>query len=405
MILTYEAVDANGRRTGDAIEAADIRGAVAELRRQGLFVTEIKEQPVAAHQVRADAATPRSPRLPIQVLTLLTRQMAMLLSAGSAVVPALTSLRRQMTKPDHVAVLDRLIADLEEGVPLAESLQKHPKTFDAVYCAIVAAGEASASLGASFQRLAVIVGQRNAMRKQIVGALAYPSLLMCMSASIFAVMLFFVMPRFGAMFEQLSVDMPASTEAMLALAGVFRSQWPALAGAAAMLVTGVVLVVRNERARLWLSNAALRVPLLGHLISQVIQAQVFRTMGVLLGSSVGVLETLELARGISRTDRFIALFGRLEEAIVSGGQLSAAFEESGIVDASVCQAIRTGEDSGNLSGAITYCADVLDETNTELIGAATRLIEPLILIVMGVIVGTVAVSLFMPLFDMTSAIG
>ena len=125
---------------------------------------------------------------------------------------------------------------------------------------------------------------------------------------------------------------------------------------------------------------------------------------MLLESGVGVVETLTLARSSTRNRRFQSLFDRLDASVTSGGRLSTAFEESALVDPYICQAIHTGEDSGHLGGALLFVADNLDETNEELINVITRLIEPLILILMGVVVGGVAVSLFMPLFDMTSAI-
>jgi type IV pilus assembly protein PilC len=143
---------------------------------------------------------------------------------------------------------------------------------------------------------------------------------------------------------------------------------------------------------------------MGRLMSKLIQGQVFRTMGLLLESRVGVLDALDLTRGATSNAQFQALFDDVEQAVTSGGQLASAFEHSGVIEPYICQAVRTGEDSGNLGGAITFCADILDETNTEVINALTKLIEPVILIGMGLVVGTVAISLFMPLFDLTSAV-
>ena len=137
--------------------------------------------------------------------------------------------------------------------------------------------------------------------------------------------------------------------------------------------------------------------------TRLIQGQIFRTMGTLISSRVGLLDTLALVRETTGNRRFQKLFDRLEEVVTSGGQMSTAFEESGLIEPYICQAVRTGEDCGSLGDAMTYCADVLDESNTELVDAVTRLIEPAILIVLGVVVGGVAISLFLPLFDMTSA--
>jgi type II secretory pathway component PulF len=334
----------------------------------------------------------------------MTRQVAMLLRAGSGIVPAFSAIQRQTTRPGHTALIGRIIADLEDGLPLTDALRKHPRSFDAVYCAIVAAGEASGTLTEMFDRLSVIVGKTRAMRKKILGALAYPCLLTVMCSHIFLVLLFFVIPRFNDMFIQLGVEAPASTKMLLATSGALRAYWPLLAGAVILAAAGVFWLVTSDRGKAWLSDVQLMIPLLGRLRSRLIQGQVFRTMGTLLESRVNVLEALGLVRESTRNRRFQSLFDELEAALQSGGRLSTTFESSGIVEPYICQAVHTGEDTGNLGGAITFCADMLDETNEELINLIMKLLEPLILIVMGAAVGGVAISLFMPLFDLTAGI-
>jgi len=403
MILTYEAVDAAGKRSHDVVEARDRTEAADLLRRRGLFVTNLAPQ-AASSRSRAASRPAARGRLPLKTLALFTRQMAMLLRAGSGLVPALAAIKRQMAHPRQAAILGRLITDLEDGTTLTDALRRHPHTFDAVYCAILAAGEASGSLAPMFERLAGIVGSQRTMRKKIVGAVAYPVLLMAMCLSILNVLMFFVLPRFAGMFKQLGVTVPPTTALLLQTGEALRNHWPMLLaltlGAAAL----AAWAVRTEGGQQWLADVQLRLPLLGRLRSRLIQAQVFRTMGTLLVSRVGVLDTLELVRQSTRNTRYQRLFDGLESAVTSGGQLSQAFEASGLVEPAICQAVHTGEDSGALGDALNYCADVLDENNTELISMLTRLIEPVILITMGLVVGAVAISLFLPLFDLTSAI-
>ena len=332
-----------------------------------------------------------------------TRQMAMLLRAGSAVVPAIAAIRKQMKKSAHAALLGQIVTDLGEGATLTEAFRKHPASFDGIYCAIVAAGEASATLDAMFDRLALIVAKRRVMRNQILGALSYPAVLVGLSSNILASLLFFVIPRFSDMFVQLDVEPPYTTRMLLAVGSGVTDHWPVLLAGAIGSAFAAAAMLNSARGRQWLIDVQTRVPLLGRLRSSLIQAQVFRTMGVLLESGVGVLDTLELVRRSTRNSRFQALFGNIEAAVTAGGRLSTAFEQSDIVASHISQAIHTGEDSGNLGGSLTFCADILDETNSELINVAMKLIEPLILVGMGLVVGGVAISLFLPLFDLTSA--
>lgn len=406
MQLTFEAVDAKGRSTHDAIDAANTADAVEQLRRRGLFVTRIRQAAgkLTAVRERASAASDESTALPLNTLAQMTRQVAMLLKSGSGLVPALTAISRQLKKPAHARVLQVIVSDLEDGAPLSDALRKHPRSFDAVYCAIVAAGEASATLPEMFQRLSGIVMKRRAMKKKVLGALAYPALLILMCGNILNVVLFFVLPRFAVMFKQLGVEVPVSTRYLLGIGEFIGGHWPMLLGAAAVVIAGITLLVTKDAGRQWMTDAQLRIPVFGHLQSRLIQGQVFRTMGMLLEAGVGVLDTMELARRSTRNREFQHLFDRIDDCVTSGGRLSSAFENTKLIDPYICQAIHTGEESGSLGPAITFCADNLDETNEELINVITRLLEPIILIGMGVVVGGVAISLFMPLFDLTSAV-
>lgn len=403
MILTYDAVDANGKKSHDSIEADNSGDAVDQLRRRGLFVTEMHESVRRGASNHAGAQQPKPKRLPLKTLVMFTRQMSMLLRSGSGLVPAIAAIQRQMRNASHQAVLGEVIAELEDGSSMTDALRRHPRSFDAVYCAIVAAGEASGSLVEMFDRLSHIVQKRRALRKKILGAMAYPSLLIVMCFKILLVMLLFVLPRFNVMFTELGVETPATTQIMLTMGAFLQDHWMILLSAVVGLGVATGFALSKPAGKQWLADMQLYVPAFGWLRSRLIQGQIFRTLGMLLSSGVGLLESLDLVRHSTRNRRYQTLFDRLEQSVTSGGRLSTAFDQSGLVDASIGQAIHTGEESGHLAGAITFCADTLDETNEELVTAVTRLIEPIILIGMGLVVGGVAISLFLPLFDMTSA--
>lgn len=403
MLLTYDAVDAQGKNSTNSIEAGNARDAVDQLRRRGLFVKKIAEARVSPRTSNA-AKTATAASLPLKLLVQVTRQLAMLLRAGSGLVPSLSALQRQIKNPRHAQVIAQLVTELEDGSTLTEALRKQPRSFDAVYCAITAAGEASGNLTQMFERLANIVGKRRALRKKILGALAYPTLLIGMCFQIILVLLFFVLPRFNAMFVQLKVETPATTQVLLNLSDFLRARWPVLAAVGAALGGLAAWACTTQGGKQWASNVQLVIPLVGRLRSKLIQGQVFRTMGMLLESRVDILDTLDLVESSTQNRRFRQLFSELRRTITAGGRMSTAFTDSGIVEPYICQAIHTGEDTGNMGGSLSFCADMLDEANEEFVNVLTKLLEPLILIVMGFVVGGVAISLFMPLFDMTSAI-
>ena len=406
MNLTYDAIDAAGRTISDLIQADSVKSAVEQLRQKGLMVTNMEaasEEMVERH-THQTADELSEVKLPLKQLVLFTRQMAMLLTSGSALVPALGAIARQLKKAEHAGLVRRLREDLEEGATLAEALCRFPRTFEPTYCAVIAAGESSATLPQMFDRLAGIVAKRRALRNKVLGAMAYPTLLMLLCAAQVTTLLFFVLPRFGEMFTSLGAPLPPSTKVMLALSDGLLSYWPALALGLGAMIAGAVFLASTPSGRQWAANLQISLPFVGRLASGLIQGQVFRTLGMLIEARVAVLESLDLARRATTNHRFQELFDRIESAVTSGSTFSDTMEASGLIDPAVCQAVRTGEESGNLGGAMTYAADVLDQDNTELVNTVTRLLEPAIIIVMGVIVGAVAISLFMPLFDITSMV-
>lgn len=412
MNLVYEAIDPGGRQVRDVEEAGSLREAVDTLRNRGLLVTQIEPargdeaERFRAHRARDGAARAADPglRFSLKSLLVFTQQMAMLLASGSAVVPALAAVGRQLKRPASKALVKRIRVDLEEGLSLTEALRKYPSVFDPLYCAMVAAGEASATLSAMFNRLAETLAKRRRIRNQLVSAMAYPALLIVLCVGILTVMLGFVIPRFGQMYVTLGVPLPTSTESMLAASAAIRTHWYVPVFGLSAAVATLVVLWRNRQGRQWLSDLQLRIPLYGRLASRLTLAQLLRVLGTLTATQVNLLESMDLARRVTGNGRYRAMIDGMEQAVTSGRPLAGALEESGLATPAICQAIQTGEESGNLGGAISFAADVLTEENVEWVNALTRLVEPVILIIMGAIVGGVAISLFLPLFDMTSAV-
>lgn len=407
MNLTYEAIASDGSRVNDHLQAASVKEGIESLRRRGLMVTRIEPD----HSHHADepvldvkGLSPNRVKWSNKQLMMFTRQMAMLLRAGSSLVPAIIAVSKQMRRLEHRRMMEVIREDLEEGKTLADAIRRFPRCFDVSYCAVIAAGESSATLPDMFERLGQMVNKKRSMQNRVVGALIYPALLITLSVAIMCVMMFFVMPRFAKMFESLAVELPASTKMLLNSANTIRSHWYVIAIVVAALAGCLVYLFRSKRGQQWLSDVQTRIFLVGRLMSRLIQAKTFRILGTLLEARVGLLDALVLARGVTRNSEFQAFFDRIDEAVTKGDSISAAMDQVRLINPSIVQAIRTGEQSGQLGEAITYAADIIDDENTELLNTLTRLVEPAILIFMGVVVGIVAISLFMPLFDMTSAV-
>ncbi len=407
MKIAYKGIDGGGATVTDVIEAPSIAEAIDSLRQRGLFVTDIRESSGRDKIDRGTGVTVASGtasapgRLHISELLFFTRQMAMLLRAGSPLVPALLAIGKQM-KGSSRAVIDKIRRDIESGRGLADAMKRFPKTFPEPYVAVVGAGEMSASLPDMFTRLAVLVNRKREIRNRIISAAAYPALLILLSVAIVTTMVIFVLPRFKALFASLNTPLPMSTKLMFGLSFFVRGHWMWLVGAAGVSLFCFIMLCKTQGGRQWLCDAQTRLPMVGKLFSRLVVAQMYRVMGLLLESRVGLMESLNLTRRISANKDYQALIAAMIEAVERGDRMGEAMMRSAMIPPSVAQAVSTGEESGHLDQALLFVADVLDEENSQIINAVTKLIEPLILIIMGFIVGGIALSLFIPLFDLAA---
>ena len=410
MKLAYKGIDRNGAMVADVIESSSIPEAIESLRQEGLFITDIQESSSKKRVWRGThvGAGAKAGRLTLNELLLFTRQMAMLLRAGSPVVPALVAIAKQMKSTSRSAprsVIDKIRREMEGGRGLADAMTAFPQTFPETYIAVVGAGEMSANLPDLFTRLATMVSRKREIRNRIISAAAYPALLICLSFSIIMTMVVFVVPRFKALFASLNSPLPWSTKLMFGVSLFLRGNWPWFLGAGVVAGTVVVLLCKTSAGRQRLCDWQTRIPLAGKLFARLLLAQMYRVMGLLLESRVGLMETLQLAGRISSNKDYQTLLATMTETVEQGDRLGDAVTRSAMVPPSIAQAVVIGEESGHLDQAMLFVADIQDEDNAQMIDALTKLIEPIILIGMGFVVGAIALSLFIPLFDLAAMAG
>lgn len=402
MRYAVEALRPDGTTVAECIEAGDRQAAVETVREKGWMVLRLDEQ---AGESAARTAPLRLPGSKIsgRDLILFTRQMKMLLEAGSPVVPALEAAGQQNAKPAMRALLERLRLAVEEGDSLSDALEKERAVFDPVFRSMIAAGEATASLPHVFGRLGALAEQRQQVRKMVVGALLYPAVLCVLLVGVVAILLFFVVPRFSTLFLNLNSPLPASTKLLFELSGWLKENWAyPLAGVVAAVVA-LAVAWHLPAARTWLDDVLLRLPVVGRVMTRLTLARVVRVWAAMLRCHVPLLEVIRQSRDAVSNARFLRLISQVEETVASGGRMAQALGGTGLADPILVSALRTGEDNGRLAEAVDFVSGWLDEDNATLMAGLTRLAEPLLLAFMGVVVGGVAMSLFLPLFDMATA--
>ncbi|MFG0313079.1 MAG: type II secretion system F family protein, partial [Phycisphaerales bacterium] len=315
------------------------------------------------------------------------------------------SIERQSSQESWTSVLKEVRLRLEEGDSLTAALESRPEDFDAVFRSLVAAGESSGHLDSMLQRVAVLTRKQAQIRANLMGAMVYPILLIGVAVVVIGLLIGVVLPRFAGMFESLDTDLPASTAFLMAISDFVRAYWW---GVIPAMIVGLVLLVRwikSDQGIQMLSVWTLSVPKLGDIQRSFMTANITRLMGVLLEAKVPMLESIELTRESVNNPKYIELLDRAEDAVTRGEPISSAFSKGGLMISSACEAVRNGEQTGRLAEVLVHVSDYLDEDNETFVKSASSLIEPIIMVGLGLMVGFVAISMFLPLFDLTASAG
>ncbi|MFB3890802.1 MAG: type II secretion system F family protein [Phycisphaerae bacterium] len=404
MKLEYRAFDKAGREVCAVMEAACAAEATEKLSRQELFVADIS--PVGERA----AAPLRSFRLPrgriraLRDLAMFTRQLYSLVRAGTPLAQGLGALEKQARDERWAAVIRDVRASLERGATLAEAMRAHPDCFDKVYTSMVAAGESSGKLTVLLDRLATLTRKRVHVLGVIRGAMAYPVLLSIVAASVMSALLLFVVPRFGELFRGIGAPLPPTTAFLISLGEGLRQYWWAAGGALTAGTAALVFFVKSPAGKRTMDSFLLRVPRVGRMIKSFATARIARLLGLLMDSHLPIQDILRMVGAATGNAQYAALLAKAQENVAHGEPIHTAFRETDLISPSVYEAIRSGEQSGQVGPLLLELADFLDDENETSLKALTSIIEPLLLVIMGLVVGLVAVSIFLPLFDVTSMV-
>ncbi len=401
MQFAYEAMTNNGRVVNDLVEAASSAEAAESLRAKGLMMLRLDA--VREGDTKPSILKQRSRGSGSGDLVLFTQQLKMLLEAGSALVPALEAIERQASKPSFANLVRNVRQHVEEGGTLTEAFNERPDVFKPVFCSMVSAGEATASLPEAFDRLNEMTTRQRHVRKTIIGALLYPSILSVLCIGVACVILGFVVPRFKGLFDNLNSPLPPTTQIMFIFSEYARQWWPVGLGVLIALIVSLVVIFRVSSFRRQFDVVLLKIPIIGRIASRLIFARVLRIWAALLRSHVPLLETIQHSKSALTNVVFIGLVNDVEEAIAGGGSIGRTLADSSLVEPVVASAIRTGEENGRLADAVDFVSKWIDDDNSQLVTGLTRIAEPTLLCVMGLFVGVVAMSLFIPLFDLAMA--
>lgn len=402
MNYRYTAYTKDGTKQSGLKEASSESEARALIQADGLYVDTITEQG------RSESNAPRHNVFSgskLRHVAGFTRQMAVLITSGTPIVQALEAVERQTNDAKWRAVVSDLRDHVEEGRPLAEAMSHHTDAFDEVYRAMIAAGESGGNFESILDRLTKIVRQELSIKNNVTGAMVYPALLVSVASGVLILLAFTVLPRFKELFETLNTPIPATTQIIMVASEYAKSYWWAILIVLGGAGFGVYSWLGTGKGRRTFHTFQVRVPVFGKVIRDFKTAKFARVLGVLMEAKVPLLESLEIAQGSANNVLYEELIASAQDKVERGESMSDAFSGSPLLPSSVSEAIRNGEQTGRVGEVLMSLADIMDEDNDIVVRSLTSIIEPLILTVLGVFVGFIALSLFLPLFDLTASTG
>ncbi len=419
----YEAMTAAGKAQKGTMDAATSEDVIKSLRGQGMFPTSVREQKaVKGKTEKLKVAKKKGKgmgfsmpgRVSMKILTNFTRQLSTLQDAGLPLLRSMQILEQQQKPGKMKKILGAVCEDVEGGSTLSESFAKHPKAFDRLYCKMVAAGEIGGVLDVILQRLADFMEKGQRLKRRIKGAMIYPTCVISIAVAIVTGIMYFVIPKFVSIFADFDVKLPALTLFLIA-----TSNWIAGTSSKDQAVPGVVwvmvspflfiivykLVRKTEFGRAFFDVVFVKMPGVGNLVRKTTIARFTRTLGTLISAGVPILEAVLITRDTCGNWLYERALNSVHDSIRDGESFAVPLRASKVVDSLVVNMIDVGEETGDMDVMLTKIADNYDEEVDVAVGSLLSLLEPFMVIVLGGIIGTIVLALFLPLVEMIEKVG
>jgi len=416
-VFKYEALNAAGQEVKDEVEAPTKEEAVSKVRALGYFPTKVVEK-VDRKAGAAKRAGPGPKQrkaagtglgwVSTKQLTTFTRQLSTLQDAG---LPILRSIRilEQQQKPGMLrACLKQISEDIEGGATLSEAMARHPKAFSRLYCNMVAAGEAGGVLDVILQRLADFLEKAARLKRKVIGAMIYPAVVLSIAAAIVTFIMVKVVPKFETIFKDFETSLPQLTKTLIAISFWFASGtppgWVVVVVSPMVLVASYKLIRKSKAGRYALDTAVMKIPVLGQIVSKSSIARFTRTLGTLISAGVPILEAVNITRETTGNEVFARMLQKVHDAIREGDTFANPLRASKTVDPIVVNMVDVGEETGELDKMLMKVADNYDEEVDTLVASLVSLLEPLMVVLLGGIVGFIVVALFLPLVTLIQSV-
>jgi len=395
----YEARDAGGQHVTGALTAVSAAEASQSLRRDGKTVLSVHEE-----HAMLQVAQGNRKRIKRDDVIFFTTQLAVMVDTGVPLDEALDVIARQTENLTFQEIILGLSDEVKGGVEFSLALEKHPKVFGNLFVALMRASEASGTMGQMLQRVSEYMEQERETRKNIQGAMTYPLCMLGFCVLVVVGLLVFILPRFEKIYSGKGAMLPLPTRFLLALSHGLVDYWPFIVGGLVAAAVGGYLYFRKPAGKVLLDKARINVPLFGRMYRKAYLARSLRTMATMVTTGVGILEGLEITAQVSGNSEYARVWRGLAERVKEGGTLSENLFECALVPATIAQMVDAGERTGKLGMVMNRVAAFCEDDLKIAVKAMTSMIEPVMIIIMGILVGGIAMALLLPVFSLSKVV-
>lgn len=394
MVFEWEGRDKNGKIVRGEVRAGGEAAVSASLRRQGILLTKLKKR-----------RTTGGRSVKQKDIALFTRQLATMMRAGVPLLQSFDIVARGATNPKLTRLLNDIRSDVETGTSLSAAFRKHPMYFDGLYCNLIEAGEAGGILEALLDRLAIYQEKTLALKSKIKSALMYPISVLVVAFLVLTVIMIKVIPAFKDVFKSFGADLPAPTMVVIAMSEFFVAYWYIIFG---ILIGGGYMFFetwkRSEKMQKAMDRLLLRIPVFGSLINKSVIARWTRTLSTMFAAGVPLVEALDSVGGAAGNAVYLEATQQIQRDVSTGSALTTAMQSTGVFPNMVLQMTAIGEEAGSLDHMLSKAAEFYEEEVDDMVKGLSSLMEPFIIVILGVMIGGIVVAMYLPIFKLGAVV-
>ncbi|MBA3842039.1 MAG: type II secretion system F family protein [Actinobacteria bacterium] len=398
--FAYDAINAQGLEASGLIHAPDLSAAREQLQSRGLLPRSLSEKEAAS-----EGALSGFKKVKPKSLQIFSRQLATMIEAGVSVVAALVTLEEQTDDKHLRDVIADVRSDVESGVVLSRAMARHPKVFNRLFISMVEAGESSGTLDTVLDRVATQIEKETAIKRRVKGAMVYPTVVLSFATLVLIFMLLFIVPVFVNVFDQLNGQLPKPTQIVMGASNILRHYWFIIFPAVGLGIYALRRFLKTETGRQNWDRIKLKIPMkIGDVVQKVALARFSRTLSTLVAAGVDIITALEITGGTAGNYVIEQALVNARERVHEGVPISGPLADDPIFPPMVSQMVRIGEETGELDKMLGKVADFYEDEVDASIQSLTSIIEPILMIGVGVMVGTIVISMYLPMFKLLTLI-